>query len=366
MLLIHVGDDGRRAADGLVAHADGLHGLNIGQTVVVDDLEDLGLLEPGHGLRQLIVVNEHDALAPRTQEVIARERADDLFVLVEHGVAAVAALEHDLTHVVDVIIEVEADQILRVARAGDRDRLIHQPRHAAGIERGGDDAGLAGVFKPRGVDVGLAEDDALHADVERAADHIRLVAAENDAVGVGEEQVVAALRQGDRHHAGHAVDLLGAVVEDAPLDDAQEVEQRQRVHVPVADRAHAVGRDVAGGEHAVERAVLVDDGHGRDVLVAHDVPGAVHCDGGVERRRGVVVQVAHLRAHVAQHPRRLEAEAVEQALCLVADVAEVCGHIVAVTEGIAQRGIGDGGHHGVRVRVPVAGDVNLIHEVRLL
>ena len=78
----------------------------------LNSLPDLGLLQSGHGLRQLVVVNEHDTLAPRTQQVIARERADDLFVLVEHGVAAVAALEHDLTHVVDVIVEVEADQIL--------------------------------------------------------------------------------------------------------------------------------------------------------------------------------------------------------------------------------------------------------------
>ena len=328
---------------------------------MVDDLEDLGLLEPGHGLRHLVVVHEHDALAPRPQQVIARERADDLFVLVEHGVAAVAALKHDLAHVVDVIVEVEADHVLRLARAGDRDRLIHQPRHAAGIERGGDDAGLARVLQPRRVHVGLAEDDALHADIERAADHIRLVAAEDDAVGVGEEQVVAALGQGDRHHAGHAVDLLGAIVEDAPLDHAQEVEQRQRVHVPVADRAHAVGRDVAGGEHAVERAVLVDDGHGRDVLVAHDVPGAVHRDGGVERRRCVVVQVAHLRADVADRYRLLKAEAIEQTLRLIADVAEMCGHVIPVAERVAQCGIGNGGRDGVRVRIPVAGDVNSVH-----
>lgn len=96
------------------------------------------------------------------------------------------------------------------------------------------------------------------------------------------------------------------------------------------------------------------------------MPGAVHCDGGVERRRRVVIQIAHLRADVAQRPRRTKAESVEQTLRLVADVAEVCGHIVAVTERVAQRGIGDGGHYGVRVRVPVAGDVNFIHEVRLL
>lgn len=163
------------------------------------------------------------------------------------------------------------------------------------------------------------------------------------------------------HHAGHAVDLLGAVVEDASLDDAQEVEQRQRVHVPVADRAHAVGRDIAGGEHTVERAVLVDDGHGGDVLVAHDVPGAVHRDAGVERRRRVKVQIAHLRADVADRDRLLKAEAIEQTLRLIADVAEMCGHVIPVAERVAQCGIGNGGRDGVRVRIPVAGDVDSVH-----
>ena len=131
--------------------------------------------------------------------------------------------------------------------------------------------------------------------------------------------------------------------------------------MPVADRAHAVGRDIAGGEHTVERAVLVDDGHGGDVLVAHDVPGAVHRDAGVERRRRVKVQIAHLRANVADRDRLRKAEAIEQTLRLIADVAEMCGHVIPVAERVAQCGIGNGGRDGVRVRIPVAGDVDSVH-----
>ena len=73
---------------------------------------DLRLLEAGDGLRRLIVVDEDDTLAPRLDEMIPRERADDLVVFVEDRVAAVAALEHDLTHVVEIIGQVEGLKIL--------------------------------------------------------------------------------------------------------------------------------------------------------------------------------------------------------------------------------------------------------------
>ena len=92
VLLIHTGDDGRRAADGLVAHPDGLHGLNVGKTVMVDYLKYLRLLKPRHRLTRLVVVNKHDTLSPRLEEVIAGEGADDTFVLVKHRIAAEAAL----------------------------------------------------------------------------------------------------------------------------------------------------------------------------------------------------------------------------------------------------------------------------------
>lgn len=50
MFLIHTGDDGGGAAHGLVAHPDGLAGLDIRQAVVVDDLQNLRLIQAGNGL----------------------------------------------------------------------------------------------------------------------------------------------------------------------------------------------------------------------------------------------------------------------------------------------------------------------------
>ena len=42
-------------------------------------------------------------------------------------------------------------------------------------------------------------------------------------------------------------------------------------------------------------------------------------------------------------------------------VAQAGGHILAVAHGVAQGRVGHGGDHGVRVRVPVPGDVYLFH-----
>ncbi len=117
MLLIHAADYCRRAADGLVAHTDRLRGLYVGQTVMVDDLKYLCLLKASYGLRFFIVIDQNDALSARAQQVVPRQRADDLFILVEHGIAAIAALEDLLAHIVYVIAQVEAYRVLRVAGA---------------------------------------------------------------------------------------------------------------------------------------------------------------------------------------------------------------------------------------------------------
>ena len=101
------GDDGGGAAHGLVAHPDGLAGLDIRQAVVVDDLQNLRLIQAGNGLGPLVVVHQHHALAPGTQQVIPGQGAHDFFVLVQHRVAAVAAFQHHLADVVDIVRQVD-------------------------------------------------------------------------------------------------------------------------------------------------------------------------------------------------------------------------------------------------------------------
>ena len=52
-----------------------------------------------------------------------------------------------------------------------------------------------------------------------------------------------------------------------PLDDAQEVEQRQGLHTGLTDGVHAVGGDVAGGQSPIQSTILVDHGDGGDALL---------------------------------------------------------------------------------------------------
>ena len=366
VFLIHTGDDGGGAAHGLVAHPDGLAGLDIRQAVVVDDLQNLRLIQARNGLGPLVVVHQHHALAPGAQQVIPGQSAHDFFVLVQHRVAAVAAFQHHLADVVDIVRQVEAHDLFIVAGPGDGTGLIDQPGHPAGLIGGGDDAGAPGVFQQVRVHLRLAQDQAADADVQGPADHIRLVAADDDVVRVAEQQVLAALGQGDDHVAGHGVDQVAAVVEQAALDDAEQVEQGHRLHPGVGDSGHAVGGDVAGGQSAVQGAVLVDNGDGGYLLFPHDVPGPVHGDRGVQGRGRIIVQVLHLGADVLHRPGGLEAEAVQHPLGLVADVVHMGGHIVPVAQGVAQGRVGHGGHDGIGIGVVVADDVDLVHRIQLL
>lgn len=291
VFLIHFGDDGIGAAHRLVADPDGLSGLDIRQTVVVDDLQNLRLIQTLHGLRPLIVVHQHHTLAPGAQQVIPGQGANDLFVLVQHRVAAIAALQHHLPYVVNIVRQMEADDVVSVARTGDGDGLIDETGHPAGIVGTGDDAGILGVGQQLLIHLRLAEDQAAHVGFQRTADHIRLVAAQDDVVLAVPQQILAALRQGDDHIAGDGIHQITGVVEDTALDDAQEVEQRQGLHTGLTDGVHAVGGDVAGGQSPIQSAILVDHGDGGDALFPHDVPGPVHGDGGVQGGRCVVIQI---------------------------------------------------------------------------
>ena len=278
MLLIHAADDRRSAADGLVAHTDRLRGLDIGKAVMVDDLEYLGLLKACDSLRFLVVVNEHYALSARAQQVVSRQCADDLFVLVEHGIAAIAAFEHLLAHIVYVIIQMEAYRIVGMAGARYGYGLIDELCNARRVKGRGYDAGFSRMLEPLLFSLRLAQDDAVYAELQRTLDHIRLIAAQHDAVGIVKKQRFAALRQRNGDVSGYAVEQLRVLVEYLALQHAEDIAQRNIVNVRVYYRQQAVRCDIACRERSVKRAVLVYDGDHRYLLLAHHVPCSAHSD----------------------------------------------------------------------------------------
>ena len=63
VLLVHLVDDSRGAAEGLVSEEYRGHGLNSSETMVVDDLADIGALHALYGLALLVVVHKDDTLS---------------------------------------------------------------------------------------------------------------------------------------------------------------------------------------------------------------------------------------------------------------------------------------------------------------
>ena len=366
VLLIHGGDDGVGAAHRLVADGDRLPGLDVRQTVVVDDAQDLRLIDAGDGLGQLVVVNQHHLLAPRLQQVIPGQGAHHLLLVIQDGVAAVAALQHHLADIVDVIVQMEGDQALGGAGTVDGRGLIDEPVDAAGVQGCGDDAGPARVLQPGRIDIRLAQNEAGDLLIQRPTDHIRLAAAQDDAVAAVEQQVLAVLRQGDGHCAADGIHQVAAVAHDAALDNAQQVEQRNGLHPWITHGVQAERGDVAGGEHTVKRTVLVDHGNGGDPLLTHQLPRPVHGDGGIQAGRTVELQISDLGADVLDKAGWIEVEAFQHPVRLVADRSQMYRHILLLAQRVLQRGVGHGGHNGVGIRVAVTGHIDLIHRQLLL
>ena len=213
---------------------------------MVDDAEQLRLLETGHGLGRFIVIHQNHLLAARLDQMVAREGADHLIVLIQNRIAAVAALGDDLAHVVEVVREMEAFQLGIAADAGDGDRLEDLPRHAVGVDRRGDHAGPGGNGPQLLRKLCFAENEAVDIRFQRPADDLRLVAADGNVVLPGKEMLVRALRQGQNDLAGDRVHILAGIVENLALDGSQQIKQRHVPNEGVGDRLHIVVRHVPG------------------------------------------------------------------------------------------------------------------------
>lgn len=71
LFLEHAGQDRVGAAHDVVAEEDGREGLDIRKAVVVDDAQNLSLVQPGHGLGDLVVVDQDDLFAAGLDQMVA-------------------------------------------------------------------------------------------------------------------------------------------------------------------------------------------------------------------------------------------------------------------------------------------------------
>ena len=61
------------------------------------------LVQPGHGLGDLVVIHQHHPLAPGLEQVDAAEHAHHAVVVVHHGEGPVLVVLGHLAHVVHVV-----------------------------------------------------------------------------------------------------------------------------------------------------------------------------------------------------------------------------------------------------------------------
>ena len=182
-----------------------------------------------------------------------------------------------------------------------------------------------------------------------------------------EQQILPALGQGDGDFAGDGVGVFPCVVEDFAFQNGDCVEQRHLFQHAGVGAGHVVVRDVRPGQNAVQRAVFVDHGDGGDGGVSLKfVPGASHGHAAAEDWRPVKIQIPHLIVQVCDAFRGQKSEAIQHDLGLVGDPPQAGRFILPIPAGVAQRRVGDGCHDGVRVRVPVAGNIDGIHKVTSL
>ena len=158
--------------------------------------------------------------------MIARERADNLVVRVQNRVAAVAAAEHDLPHIVHKVCQMEG---FKVRRAADAAGLCGMVEHARGLERVKrrcDDARCGRQREKLRRELSLADDQTANLHLNGPPGHIGLRAADDDGILTGKEQVFVLLRQGDGHLAAEPVDKVSGVVDDFAVQNAQKVKNR--------------------------------------------------------------------------------------------------------------------------------------------
>ena len=101
---------------------------------MVEDLDDLGLLDAGHALRLLGVVDEQHAPARRRDQVRARDEADRAALRVDHHRGAVVALLDLLGDLVDQELGGGGQRVALHQRAAGRGQRDHPARDVA-VER---------------------------------------------------------------------------------------------------------------------------------------------------------------------------------------------------------------------------------------
>ena len=325
---------------------------------MINDSNQFRLVQSGHGLSHLVMIYQNDPLALRPQQVIPADCADHPVLVIQDRITAVPAFQHCFLHVIQVIVEMKGFQFLPAGHASDGRCQIEPPGRAPCVERCGNDTGLRGgppVFLRQ---VALAENHRPGLLFQRRIHHVRLAAAQDNAVRSDIPEIIAGAGQSDHHLAGERLEKIVLPVQDVPLQSGKHIQNRRVLHDRSQDCLHVCLRDRSAGHQAVERIVLIGDRqHVQIRILHHQVPGVAYRNSGSQFRRRVILHVAHLRPHRVDLHRRLKSETFQQEFRLIVQMPQPYRNIIVLAQHIAQRGIGDGCHNRIRVRIAVAADI---------
>ncbi len=121
-------------------------------------------------------------------------------------------------------------------KAGLTAAAIHgKPHHLIGVKWGGDHTGVRLLLQQLLIHLRLADNDAADIHPDGPADHIQLLAADDNAVRMGKHQVLPVRGQGDGHCTGDGVLDLTAAVEHMALQHGQQIVHRNVLDHRVPD-----------------------------------------------------------------------------------------------------------------------------------
>ena len=129
-----------------------------------------------------------------------------------------AAFQHHVLHIVDKVRQMERVQFFRPADAPSLDRVIDHTRGFERVKRRCDDTRLRWQFTKRFRKLGLTHDQAVDVHFNCAPRHLGLVAADDDGVLPGKEQILILLRKRDGYLAAHPVNQVPGFIDDLAVE----------------------------------------------------------------------------------------------------------------------------------------------------
>ena len=339
---------------------DWLAGLDAAQAMMVDDLDDLGLLDALNGLAALVVVDEDDLLALRHDHVVAGNDADETAVL-DDRIVAVVRLLHRTLDIRKHVKGLEADRIL-VHDAADRHALVDQAGYRIRIirRRKDEDAlGLSSLDDLTGQAAATRDDhagNALGDDVEHRL--IMAVADEHDILLIDD-----------------LLDGLDAAScdADAALDELALVAGYEHLTVRSSDEvtiAHAHLREVLhrklleitlgkirNRNDADKQALAVRNGNGLELMLTHDLAEMAQRIMLLDDDLAIHRDILDTRVEIRQEQRLLNLEMLERILRLSIDLASTSRDNI-LAERLLQVCIADSRADGVRIWIAMTNRVN--------